>query len=90
VSSQHDLIRFLRVQAGSAPRLEHRDREPFMEAYEHAIRETSTHWAPWYVVPADHNWVRNLAVAELLVSALERLDPKLPEPDPGVDPSDLV
>jgi PPK2 family polyphosphate:nucleotide phosphotransferase len=64
--------------------------DQFMEAYEHAIRETSTDWAPWYVVPADHNWVRNLAVAELLVSALERLDPKLPEPDPGSDPSDLV
>ena len=64
--------------------------DPFMEAYEDAIRETSTDWAPWYVVPADHNWVRNLAVAELLVSALERLDPKLPAPETGVDPSDLV
>jgi PPK2 family polyphosphate:nucleotide phosphotransferase len=50
----------------------------FMTAYEDAIRETSTEWAPWYVVPADHNWVRNLAVAELLVETLERLDPKLP------------
>ena len=34
-------------------------------------------WAPWYVVPADHNWVRNLAVAELVAQTLERLDPKL-------------
>jgi PPK2 family polyphosphate:nucleotide phosphotransferase len=62
----------------------------FMEAYEDAIRETSTDWAPWYVIPADHNWVRNLAVAEVLVSALERLDSKLPEPDPGLDASDLI
>ena len=34
--------------------------DDFTAAYEDAIRETSTDWAPWYVVPADHNWVRNL------------------------------
>jgi PPK2 family polyphosphate:nucleotide phosphotransferase len=54
--------------------------DDFQEAYENALRETSTDWAPWYVVPADHNWSRNLAVAEILVAAFERLDPKLPEP----------
>ena len=56
----------------------------YMVAYEDVISETSTDWAPWYVVPADHNWVRNLAIAELLVSTLERLDPQLPEPDPAL------
>jgi PPK2 family polyphosphate:nucleotide phosphotransferase len=50
----------------------------FTKAYEDVIRETSTDWAPWHVVPADHNWVRNLAVAELLVETLERLDPQWP------------
>jgi PPK2 family polyphosphate:nucleotide phosphotransferase len=64
--------------------------DDFMSAYEDAIRETSTESAPWYVVPADHNWVRNLAIAELLVDTLERLDPKLPEPDPGFDPAGIV
>ncbi len=59
--------------------------DDYQEAYEEALRETSTDWAPWYVVPADHNWVRNLAVAELLVHELERLDPQLPEPDPGLE-----
>jgi PPK2 family polyphosphate:nucleotide phosphotransferase len=54
--------------------------DDFAEAYEDALRETSTAWAPWYVVPADHNWSRNLAVAEILVATLERLDPQLPEP----------
>ena len=59
--------------------LDDRDRwDEFIAAYEDAIRETSTDHAPWYVVPADHNWVRNLAVAELLVAELERLDPQLP------------
>jgi len=56
----------------------------YIEAYETAINETSTDWAPWHVVPADHNWVRNLAVAELLADALRRLDPQLPAPDPTV------
>ena len=56
--------------------------DEYMAAYEEAISETSTEWAPWYVVPADRNWVRNLAVAELLVHALERLEPQLPKPDP--------
>jgi PPK2 family polyphosphate:nucleotide phosphotransferase len=56
--------------------------DEFMGAYEEAIAETSCAEAPWYVVPADHNWVRNLAVAEILVEALARLDPQLPPPDP--------
>ncbi len=63
--------------------------DDFATAYEDAIRETSTEWAPWYVVPADHNWVRNLAVGEILVDALERLDPQLPKPDPGLDRVEL-
>jgi PPK2 family polyphosphate:nucleotide phosphotransferase len=59
--------------------------DDYMTAYEDALRETSTEWAPWYVVPADHNWSRNVAVAEILVDAFERLDPEFPEPDPGLD-----
>jgi PPK2 family polyphosphate:nucleotide phosphotransferase len=59
--------------------------DDFEEAYEDAIRETSTEWAPWHVVPADHNWVRNLSVAEILVDTFERLDPQLPPPDPQLD-----
>lgn len=57
----------------------------YQAAYEDALHETSTEWAPWHVVPSDHNWVRNLAVAELLADTLERLDPQFPEPDPGVE-----
>jgi PPK2 family polyphosphate:nucleotide phosphotransferase len=52
----------------------------FLEAYEEAITETSTEWAPWYVVPADHKWVRNVAVARLLVDTLRALDPRFPAP----------
>jgi len=59
--------------------------DDFTAAYEDAIRETSTEYAPWHVVPADRNWVRNLAVAEILVAAFEKLDPKLPPADPALD-----
>ncbi len=54
--------------------------DEFQQAYDDAIRETSTKHAPWYVVPADHNWSRNLCVAEILADVLERLDPHTPDP----------
>ncbi len=58
--------------------------DDYMDAYEDVVSATSTDWAPWYVVPADHNWVRNAAVAELLVHALAELDPEFPPPDPSL------
>lgn len=57
----------------------------FQKAYEDALHETSTADAPWYVVPADSNTGRNLAVARILLGVLERLDPQLPPPEPGVE-----
>jgi PPK2 family polyphosphate:nucleotide phosphotransferase len=57
----------------------------YVAAWEQVIDETSTEWAPWYVVPADRNWVKSVAVAQLLVGALEQLDPQLPEPEPGIE-----
>jgi len=56
--------------------------DEYMSAYDDVLTETSTDWAPWHIVPADHNWVRNFAVAELLVGALRAIDPQLPAPDP--------
>jgi len=57
----------------------------YQAAYEDAIERTSASHAPWYVVPADRNWVRNLAVAKILLHHLEKLDPKLPEPEEGIE-----
>jgi PPK2 family polyphosphate:nucleotide phosphotransferase len=59
--------------------------DKYIAAYEETLTETSTEWAPWYVVPADHNWVKSLAVAQLLVDELERMDPELPPPEPGIE-----
>jgi PPK2 family polyphosphate:nucleotide phosphotransferase len=58
--------------------------DDYIAAYEDVITETSTDHAPWYVVPADRNWVKATAVAALLVDALERIDPQLPEPEDGI------
>jgi PPK2 family polyphosphate:nucleotide phosphotransferase len=54
--------------------------DAFVGAYDRAIADTSTATAPWHVVPADRNWVRNLVVAELLVATLSDMDPQLPPP----------
>jgi PPK2 family polyphosphate:nucleotide phosphotransferase len=59
--------------------------DDYVAAYEEALVETSTEWAPWHVVPADRNWVKSVAVAQLLVEALERIDPRLPDPEPGIE-----
>ena len=50
----------------------------YMDAYEETLTSTSTDAAPWYVIPADRNWVRNLAVSNVLADALRRLDPQYP------------
>ena len=60
------------------------EHEHGQEAYEDMIGKTSTSHAPWYVVPADHNWVRNLAVAKILLDALQDVDPHFPAPDPNI------
>lgn len=57
----------------------------FIKAYEDALSKTSTRLAPWYVVPADRNWVRNLAVAKLILHELREMDPKLPDPEEGLE-----
>jgi PPK2 family polyphosphate:nucleotide phosphotransferase len=55
--------------------------KPYMTAYEDAIRATSTKHAPWYVIPADHKWFARLAVADVLIDALESLELSYPAVD---------
>lgn len=57
----------------------------FMEAYTDALEATSTHDAPWYVVPADRKWARNVCIARILRHHLEEIDPQYPDPEPGLD-----
>jgi PPK2 family polyphosphate:nucleotide phosphotransferase len=57
----------------------------YQAAYEDAIARCHTPDAPWYVIPADHKWYRNRAVATLIVETLEAMDPQYPPPDLDVD-----
>jgi PPK2 family polyphosphate:nucleotide phosphotransferase len=52
----------------------------YQKAYEDALERCSRPWAPWYVIPANRKWVRNLAVSQIIVDTLERLDMKFPRP----------
>jgi len=54
--------------------------DQYMRAYEDALSMTSTEWAPWYVVPANRKWFRNLVVASALVDAMKKLDPQPANP----------
>lgn len=56
----------------------------FMKAYEVAFNETSVEEAPWYVVPANRKWVRDLAVARIVLDTLQDMDPQIPPPDPAI------
>ena len=53
--------------------------DEYMSAFEDALTATSTPWAPWYVVPADHKWLTQALVARLLVEAIQGLDLRWPE-----------
>jgi PPK2 family polyphosphate:nucleotide phosphotransferase len=53
----------------------------YQQAYEIAIERTNTEHAPWLVVPGDRKWYGKLAVAQVLLETLERLDPSWPGPD---------
>jgi PPK2 family polyphosphate:nucleotide phosphotransferase len=50
----------------------------YVEAYEDAIAFTSTKHAPWYVIPSNHKWFRNLAVSQIIADTMEEMGLKLP------------
>jgi PPK2 family polyphosphate:nucleotide phosphotransferase len=52
--------------------------DEYQKAYEDAITRCSTKHAPWYIIPANHKWFRNLAISRILVKAFESLDMKYP------------
>jgi len=58
--------------------------DDYQKAFEEMLSHTSTEWAPWYVVPADHKWFTRLATAAVLVTALDAINPRYPDPDPAV------
>ena len=77
-------------RTGSSPWADIKEREfwdQYIKAYDDALRECSTDYAPWFVIPANHKWFRNLAVSQIMVDTLE--DMKLEFPKPTVDPKEI-
>ncbi len=54
--------------------------DDYISAYEAALSRTSSEWAPWYVVPADRKWYRNLVITRVLTDTLKGLNMSYPEP----------
>ncbi|WOJ89230.1 polyphosphate kinase 2 family protein [Methylocapsa polymorpha] len=59
----------------------------YVLAFEDALTATSTHHAPWYVIPSNHKWFRNLAVSQIVADTMEDL--KMSFPKPTVDLADI-
>ena len=57
----------------------------YIAAFEEVLGRTSTDWAPWYLIPANRKWFRNLAVAHILGEVLDDLDPRYPQPEEGLE-----
>lgn len=52
----------------------------YAAAYQDIINKCSTLSAPWYIIPANKKWIRNLAVGLVITDALEKMKPKFPKP----------
>lgn len=62
---------------------DYREREfwnDYMTAYEELLEECSTDHAPWYIIPSNHKWFRNLTVSQIIVEHLKALNMKFPDP----------
>ncbi len=58
--------------------------DQYIEAFQDMLRNCSKDHAPWYVIPANNKWFRNLAVSQILVHTLEKMDLKFPKPVAGL------
>jgi PPK2 family polyphosphate:nucleotide phosphotransferase len=59
--------------------------EAYHEAFETALKKTSTAEAPWFVIPADNKWYRNFAVANIVLETLQAMSPQIPKPSVDLD-----
>jgi PPK2 family polyphosphate:nucleotide phosphotransferase len=59
--------------------------DDYTAAFEEMLSETSTDYAPWHLVPSNRNWLRNVAVSEIVADTLEGLNPQYPEAEAGVE-----
>ncbi len=77
-----DPTKYWKFAIGDLKTREHWD--DYMEAYQDALNRTSTEYAPWYLVPADKKWFRNLVIGTVMVETLKKLDIRYPPPEQGL------
>ena len=86
LSKEEQLIRFKQRlddparnwKISEADYTERRYWDEYTKAYEELLHKTSTKHAPWFIIPSDHKWLRDLAISEILTGTLEGLDMKVP------------
>lgn len=59
--------------------------DQYMLAFEDAINNCSTEYAPWYIIPANKKWYRNLVIARTIADTLEAMNPQFPAAEPGLE-----
>jgi PPK2 family polyphosphate:nucleotide phosphotransferase len=59
--------------------------DDYMQAYEDALAKCNTEDAPWFVIPADHKWFRDLAISEIIVATLETMNIQVPKPTVNIE-----
>jgi PPK2 family polyphosphate:nucleotide phosphotransferase len=59
--------------------------DKYIRAYEDMLEKCSTRYAPWYVIPSNHKWFRNLAVSHIIADTMDDLGMKMPKPTVDLD-----
>jgi PPK2 family polyphosphate:nucleotide phosphotransferase len=57
----------------------------YTKAYEEAISRTSTNSAPWFIIPSNRKWYRNLVISKIIIETLKNLDMRFPQPQENLD-----
>jgi PPK2 family polyphosphate:nucleotide phosphotransferase len=52
----------------------------YVEAFEDVLTKTSTRHAPWFIIPSDHKWFRDLSISQIIARTMEEMDMKMPQP----------
>jgi len=64
--------------------------DKYIAAFEDALSRCSTDWAPWYIIPSNKKWFRDLAVAHIVAETLDDMNPQYPPGEPGIEKLKLV
>jgi PPK2 family polyphosphate:nucleotide phosphotransferase len=88
ISKEEQLARFKKRLDDPARQLkisdsDYKEREywgDYIEAFEDVLNKTSTQHAPWFIIPSNHKWFRDLAISHIIVRQMEEMDMQLPKP----------